>query len=53
MSSAHRVAQQGSHVVPVEIDPEGLFPDVGRDNNVWDSSAAADDEDGAGGQDNP
>jgi hypothetical protein len=25
----------GSPVVRVEIDPEGLFPDVDRDNNVW------------------
>ena len=27
----------GSPVVRVEIDPEALFPDIDRDNNVWDA----------------
>jgi hypothetical protein len=38
----------GSPVVRVEIDPEGLFPDVDRDNNVWDSATGEESTEGAG-----
>jgi hypothetical protein len=42
----------GSPVVRVEIDPEALFPDVDRDNNVWDAaeSAGGEGESEAGGE---
>ena len=34
----------GSPIMRVEIDPERLFPDVDRDNNVWDSAESAESE---------
>jgi hypothetical protein len=34
----------------VEIDPEGLFPDVDRDNNVWDSAKGAGSANGVGSE---
>ena len=40
----------GSPVDRVEIDPEGLFPDVDRDNNVWDVAEGAGSEDGVGSE---
>ncbi|MEJ2334519.1 MAG: M1 family metallopeptidase [Gemmatimonadales bacterium] len=40
----------GSPVVRVEIDPERLFPDIDRQNNVWDSTGSAEDMNGAGSE---
>lgn len=37
----------GSSVVRVEIDPEGLFPDIDRDNDLWAAAAAAESGDPA------
>jgi hypothetical protein len=41
----------GSPVVLVEIDPDGLFPDIDRDNNMWDAAkGAGSEEDRAGSE---
>ncbi|HXV86595.1 MAG TPA: M1 family metallopeptidase [Gemmatimonadales bacterium] len=37
--TAEVVIPAGAEVVRVELDPEGVFPDVDRTNNVWERSA--------------